>query len=369
MQTQHRKPPPFENTPLLGADHGYDNTTSYGHRDVESRSSGHRDRSHRDIAPPAAKPPIIDHSDYACLVKIPRAWLSTISVLSALHNCLWAGSVLIFSLYAPLFNQKLGYRQMQINAVSTASELGMYLPVPVFGFICDQYGPAKLSLMSTSFFGPGYALAAAAYANNWDYKIMVVAFGLIGMGSSAMYFSGITACAKAIQGRRGLALAMPIACFGLSSLWEAQLVTYLFTGPDSILQVEKVFAFFSIAMPLVGMLGFLGLSPLDINREDSVSTESEDLDDKGFFNSETMAFLKDRTMWAFATGVFLVTGPGEAFINNVFFLLFSAPAFCANTTVDGQPNPDPRPRGQHRNANLLPLPHQHCIATCRRRCQ
>jgi MFS family permease len=258
---------------------------------------------------------------------------------------------------------------MQINAVSTASELGMYLPVPVFGFICDQYGPAKLSLMSTSFFGPGYALAAAAYANNWDYKIMVVAFGLIGMGSSAMYFSGITACAKAIQGRRGLALAMPIACFGLSSLWEAQLVTYLFTGPDSILQVEKVFAFFSIAMPLVGMLGFLGLSPLDINREDSVSTESEDLDDKGFFNSETMAFLKDRTMWAFATGVFLVTGPGEAFINNVFFLLFSAPAFCANTTVDGQPNPDPRPRGQHRNANLLPLPHQHCIATCRRRCQ
>jgi MFS family permease len=244
----------------------------------------------------------------------PKSWGSALALFSALINCLWAGSVLIFSLYAPLFNEKLGYRQMQINAVSVATELGMYLPVPVFGFVCDRYGPSKLSLLSTAFFGPGYALAAAAYARGWDYRVMVVAFALVGMGTSSMYFSGVTTCAKNFTGRRGLALALPIAAFGLSSLWQAQLVSRVFTTTAGELQVENVFLFFTVSLVAVGLWGSVGLR---IDSKDAGDGEDDEDDEKGWVNADTRAFLQDRSMWWFAGGVFLVTGPGEAFINNV----------------------------------------------------
>ena len=37
-------------------------------------------------------------------------------------------------------------------------------------------------------------------------------------------------------------------------------------------------------------------------------------------NEETSRFLTDHTMWWLAAGFLLVTGPGEAFINNVGWL-------------------------------------------------
>ncbi|KAF8251581.1 MFS general substrate transporter, partial [Wilcoxina mikolae CBS 423.85] len=257
----------------------------------------------------------------------------------ALLNCLWAGSVLIFSLYAPLFNEKLGYRQMQINAVSVATELGMYLPVPVFGFVCDRLGPSRLSLLSTMFFGPGYTLAAAAYLRAWDYKVMVTAFALIGMGTSAMYFAGVTTCAKNFTGRRGLALALPIAAFGLSSLWQAQVVSRVFTSEKG-LQVERVFAFFAISLVIVGLIGSVGLQVSGVDQGDSISEEEEE-DEKSWVNADTRAFLSDRSMWWFAGGVFLVTGPGEAFINNMGTLIQTLRPIPSTSNSSPPPNVDP----------------------------
>lgn len=39
-----------------------------------------------------------------------------------------AGSILLFSLWAPVFQNRLGYSQTQVNFISMAGELGMYLP-------------------------------------------------------------------------------------------------------------------------------------------------------------------------------------------------------------------------------------------------
>ena len=244
----------------------------------------------------------------------PPSWRTTLTLLAALGNCLWAGSVLIFALYAPQFHSALGYRQMQINAVSIATELGMYVPVPVFGYICDAYGPARLSALSALFFGPGYMLAALAYAHALDFRVMVAAFGLIGMGTSAMYFAGVTTCAKTATGRRGLALALPIAAFGLSALWQAQLVSRVFAGPGG-LRVTQVFMFFAASLTAVGLLGAAGLRVDKTAEEDEEAAEQDN--EKHWVNADTRAFLRDRHMWWFAAGVFLVTGPGEAFINNV----------------------------------------------------
>lgn len=249
-------------------------------------------------------------------------WRKHLTLITALSNCLFAGSVLIYSLWAPLFLSRLHYTQMQVNAISSAAAALMYGPVPVFGFICDRYGPDKLSALSALFFGPGYAIAALAYARQWSFMFMLAGFGLVGMGTSSMYFSGVTTCAKTFTGRRGLALAAPIAAFGLSSLWMTQVVSRVFVVKETgELDVERAFWFFSVSLVIVGLLGSVGLrgvcNPED-EEDDVMGSEEEAAAEKGrWINADTRAFLKDRTMWWFAAGVFLVTGPGEAFINNV----------------------------------------------------
>lgn len=51
-----------------------------------------------------------------------------LAFVCSMINCLSAGSILLVSLYAPIFQEKLKYSQVQVNAVSIAGELGMYLP-------------------------------------------------------------------------------------------------------------------------------------------------------------------------------------------------------------------------------------------------
>lgn len=208
---------------------------------------------------------------------------------------------------------------MQVNAISAAAEIAMYLPVPIFGYICDRYGPSNLSALAAFFFAPGYAWAALAYTGGWRVEAMVGAFALIGMGTSSMYFSGVTTCAKTFTRRRGLALAAPIAAFGLSSLWMTQVVSRVFVDENGELVVDQAFWFFSVTLAFVGLLGSMGLRAGG-GKEQSLDDETVVERDNRWINTDTRAFLKDRTMWGFAAGVFLVTGPGEAFINNVFMI-------------------------------------------------
>ncbi|CAZ85835.1 unnamed protein product [Tuber melanosporum] len=271
-----------------------------------------------------------------------RVSIKWTSFACATVNCLCAGSILLFSLWAPVFQQKLGYSQMQVNAISIAGELGMYLPVPVFGYICDAYGPAKLSLLSATFFGPAYLLASHTFANQLPYPVMVLAFVFVGMGTSSMYFAGVTTCAKNFTDNRGLALSLPIAAFGLSSLWQSQVVSRVFTNKTTgELAIPRIFLAYSTFLVVIGILGALGLKVIKSREEISRTGERESLLEGGqspgsqsygttgheavdeevsgehpFINKATREFFTDSTMWFFAAGVFLVTGPGEAFINN-----------------------------------------------------
>lgn len=230
--------------------------------------------------------------------------------------------------------------------------------VPIFGGICDRFGPAKLSLLSSLFFGPAYLLAAYAFDNKLPFYVMLFAFVLIGCGTSSMYFSGVTTCAKNFTGNnRGIALALPTAAFGLSSLWEAQFVSRMFGGDGGEgttggLQLGRAFVFFAGVLTTVGVMGGCGLTILPTVEDVMVAdTEAHNgqvveettslLRDVGegrrlfygtneeevgvlakqaegaWLNNKTREFLSDQTMWWFATGVFLATGPGESFFNNV----------------------------------------------------
>ncbi|KAL8928077.1 MAG: hypothetical protein Q9172_001064 [Xanthocarpia lactea] len=318
--------------------------------------------------------------------RLRRRAVKYLSFVSAILSCLCAGSITAYSLYGPLFQSRLHFTQGQVNAVSTAAELAMYLPVPIFGYLCDRFSPRPLSLFAGLLFGLGYLLAALAYHSGpqkeggFSPAVMVISFVAVGSGTSCMYLSAVTTCAKNFgRGKhKGLALAMPIAAFGLSGMWQSQIGSRLLSERSphhrGEVDVYRYFIFLAILLFVVGIIGSLALRV--VNEEELIdeavselersglledspffqrsvlhdssngygtlqssetipnSAESDDADIDSMdrkprrrsldarrktwlLNNETRIFLLDPTMWFLAAGFFLVTGPGEAFINNL----------------------------------------------------
>lgn len=205
--------------------------------------------------------------------------------------------------------------------------------------------------------------------------VMVLAFVGVGMGTSSMYLSAVTTCAKNFgRGKhKGFALASPIAAFGLGGMWQSQVGSHLLyerepDGTRGDVDVFRYFLFLAILLLCVGIIGAVGLRVVEEDemideaveelersslledsaflRRDTVDQgygtldqrrlsgedaealrlqaeemkKREDAEEKKktwLLNEETRKFLADRTMWWFVAGFFLITGPGEAFINNV----------------------------------------------------
>ncbi|KAH6713738.1 major facilitator superfamily domain-containing protein [Leptodontidium sp. MPI-SDFR-AT-0119] len=305
-----------------------------------------------------------------------------ISFASAITSCLCAGSITAYSLYGHLFQERLRYTQLQVNIVVIAAEIALYLPVSLFGYICDRVGPAPLSFASAILFAVGYLLAAFTYRSGakdvygytaergWPLAVMVTAFVIIGCATTLMYLSAVTTCAKNFgKGKhKGLALASPIAAFGLSGMWQSQVGSRILyekrlDGSRGDVDVFKFFVFLAGTLLVVGMAGTFFLKIVD--EEELIDEAVEELErsglleDSAFFrgaergygsfesgsdeelaesrraeevkahadeearkktwllNEETRRFLKDHTMWWLAAGFFFVSGPGEAFITNL----------------------------------------------------
>lgn len=185
---------------------------------------------------------------------------------------------------------------------------------------------------------------------------MVTAFVVIGMATTLMYLSAVTTCAKNFgKGRhKGLALASPIAAFGLSGMWQSQVGERLLyerrpDGRKGDVDVFKFFLFLAFTLLAVGLLGTVFLKIVDEDElideavgelersgilEDSEffraagqvnygSTDSASNDERAaakaqededaekktwLLNEETRRFLKDHTMWWLAAGFFFVSG-------------------------------------------------------------
>lgn len=225
---------------------------------------------------------------------------------SSILSCLCAGSITAFSLYGHLFQERLHYTQLQVNTVSIAAEIALYLPVPFFGYLCDRLGPAPLSLMASALFGCGYLLAAFTYASGtkdvygytpekgWPVWVMATAFVIVGCGTTCMYLSAMATCAKNFgKGKnRGMTLALPVAAFGLSGMWVSQVGSRLLyetnsDGSKGDVDVFKFFLFLAITLLVVGLVGGWLLKIVD---EDELIDEAVDelersglLDDSEFF--------------------------------------------------------------------------------------
>jgi len=329
------------------------------------------------------------------------AILRTISFFSSVVAALCAGSITVFSLYGHIFQERLHYTQLQVNGLSIGSSIALYLPVSALGYLCDRAGARPLAFLAAVLFGGGYGIAAATYrkldietANglrgkegrliiigddglevasgraDWTYPLMVFAFICVGVGTCSLYLAAVATNAKNFgKGRhRGLALAVPIAAFGLSGLWLSQVGSHVFyeRHPDGVkgdLDVFRFFIFLAVLLVVVGVIGGFTLNVVD--EDDIIEEAVEELERSGLLNrniliesrrngyggtdssrdeegaagnatgleasihdeawrkkewvlnAETQRFLMDRTMWCLALGFLLIIGPGEAFINNL----------------------------------------------------
>ncbi|KAK2779136.1 MFS monocarboxylic acid transporter [Colletotrichum kahawae] len=366
-------PTPSDDRTLVAAHHDDDDASSTISR-LSSRSSLdllHRTSSHRRRGRRSAS-----------------TWRA-ISFVAALVSALCAGSITVFSMYGHIFQERLHYTQFQVNGLAISSSIALYLPVSILGYICDRVGTPPLSFLAAILFGGGYAIAAGTYRQledenfgglrdmagrrisggpDWTYPLMIFAFVCVGVGTCSMYLAAVATCAKNFgKGKhRGLALAVPIAAFGLSGMWLSQLGSRVFyerlpDGSVGDLDVFHFFVFLSILLLVVGIVGAFTLKVVD--EEEIIEEAVEELERSGLLerstsflsarsggrgygaisqiadeedggalgppeddaklkkklvlNAETRSFLTDRTMWYFALGFLLMIGPGEAFINNL----------------------------------------------------
>ncbi|POS83417.1 hypothetical protein EPUL_003299 [Erysiphe pulchra] len=278
------------------------------------------------------------------------------SLFSAIFSCLCAGSISTFSLYGHLLQTRLNYTQTQVNTVALAAQTTLCLSVSFVGYLCDRIQPAFISLSSAIIFGVGYLTAAFTYKNGAN-----SVFNQTGPSATSLWVMATSFIMIGLATTLILALASPIAAIGLSGFWQSQIGSKLFIerspdGQKEEIDVFKYFIFLASILMVAGFVGFLLLKIADEqdlikeaigqhernrlleNNKNSLgnqidqSTSVSAFNDVGadplqrnpskeekshFLNLKTAMFVRDPTMWIFATGFLLVSGTGDAFITNL----------------------------------------------------
>lgn len=299
--------------------------------------------------------------------KTPLQWRALSAFIIALLCCGCANSLALFSMLAPGFQYSLGFSLFQINSIGIASSLGMYLPMPLLGIMADKMGPGNLGIMSILLFTPAYLTASYITSLPSDqalayYNILAACFAAIGAATASLYFSSVVTCAKMMPKAPGLAISAPVAFFGLSSLWQSQLLQKCFFNDKGYLMLPATFKFFAFLYLFAGLAAYFGstvVGQLGSSAQESVIAPAQDADQKlalidhvedteygtlatsqddlVYKRHENVAqFLQDKTVW-FMFGAFVLTsGPLEMFLNNMGMIIGSivnGPVIAANVSI------------------------------------
>lgn len=281
----------------------------------------------------------------------------------ALTSCLSLGSILLFSLFSLALHNTAGLSYTYINVIVSLSAVGMYLCLPVLGYLADCYGPALLSLISIWAFCPAYfvnALIVRLVDTHFELEhrlsssnvvILGVSFLFIGLATSSLYFASLLTCARIYPNHKAVAISLPCTCYGLSSLIGSQILKLrYFHGPENELDLYRVFLFFAVLYLVMGVLNFVSNSIVSIEQEvifgedEPLLSESENSVDSTSSLADTnlaplrshrstlepvdhraryIAFLKDKSAWVFLLSLALNIGPLESFQNNLGLIVYS----------------------------------------------
>lgn len=278
--------------------------------------------------------------------------LKKIAFLIALMSCISLGSILLFPLFSQALHKSVGLSFTQINTIASLSAVGMYLCLPVLGYLADCYGPALLSLISIWAFCPAYFVNASLVKNvahqaealllpGRSVALLAISFCFIGLATSSLYFSSLLTCARIYPNRRSLAISLPVSCYGLSSLIGAQVMKIgYFHAPGGLLDLYKVFLFFLVLYLFVGALNLVSNSIVTIEQEiifgetepllraaddeeDSLLPQRSNIEPPNH-RQRYVQFLKDKSAWVLLLSLFFCLGPLESFQNNLGLIIDTA---------------------------------------------
>lgn len=257
----------------------------------------------------------------------------------ALSSCLSLGSIMLFSLFALALHRTVGLTYTEINFIVSLSAVGMYLCLPILGYLADKYSPALLTLISIWAFCPAYAVNAHLVKLSKDLSpvgvfCMAASFCFIGLATSLLYFLSLLTCAKIYPNHKSMAISMPVACYGLSSLIGSQILKLLYFHHKSELDLHRVFLFFAGLYFVVGIFNFVANSIVTIEQEVIFGEEEPLLDTESLHSSlleprrslliepidhrkRYIRFLRDKSAWVLLASLVLNVGPLESFQNNL----------------------------------------------------
>lgn len=279
--------------------------------------------------------------------------LALFGILLAL--CLCASSITLFSLYAVSLHHELGMSYLETNTVAALLACGLYLFLPVLGYLSDCHGPSLLAMLSMWFFIPSYlgsarivrlavrgsaAAAGAAAATPFTLYGLAVAFFFVGLATSSLYFSSLLTCARIYPHYKGLAILLPVTCYGMSSLILAQLMKVFEQPHSGRLDLERVFGFYVYLYLVVGALNFVATSVVSIEsdivfeelapllaaltaaepHEDALLAPRQ-LVEPVHHHERYVAFLRDPSAWLLLVSLMLSLGPMELFQNNLGLII------------------------------------------------
>ncbi|KAG5358329.1 putative transporter MCH1 [Yarrowia sp. B02] len=296
---------------------------------------------------------------------LPQPAGKSIFFLSILGT-LSAASISLFSMYGQTLQHNLGFSQVQVNSVSISSLLGMYLLMPVIGYLGDTYGSNYLALFAWIAFPASYSLASGIFARaaEWHRETgealqsaspeMALCFFFIGAATSCMYYASLKASAHSMSvyyvedGRLqtftpGYAIWGPVAAFGLSSLWQSQLLRAVFISGKNV-NVSGIFLFFAGLYAVVCGVIFLSCRraetmAAELRKKAEASSECN-CDGPGHEGATLAQFFTDKTAWLFLLCFVFIGGPFEMFQNNMGAILdtvavadHEAPSFSTHVSL------------------------------------
>lgn len=228
--------------------------------------------------------------------------------------CLLCASVTVFPLYTQEFSNTLGYSTLQINAVSIAAEVGLYVIVPYLGYLADTYRLSNLGALGAVLFLIGYLGAGWTFANHASYIHMAFSFALIGVATSAVYISALVSCTRLYPKLSVLAISVPTTAYGLSSLIYSSVISWaLGSDGDSDAAVVRVFNVLGVVLFILGVLSWALPRLAHIDVVPSPVLESGEEAPVSHFHR----FVNDREPWILLVSFILVSGPLEMYLNNL----------------------------------------------------
>lgn len=219
--------------------------------------------------------------------------------------------------------------------------------MPIIGYLGDTYGSNYLAMFSWVAFPLSYTAASRIYSHGATWyrdtstvapraaSEMALCFFFIGASTSCMYYSSLKASAHSMSvyyaedGKLqtftpGYAIWGPVAAFGLSSLWQSQLLRAVFIQGKNV-NVAGIFLFFAVMYALVCGVIFMSCRRAeamakDLRKKAEASADCN-CDGPGHEGASLKEFFTDKTAWLFLLCFVFIGGPFEMFQNNMGAIL------------------------------------------------